>query len=29
MSGTPYHRVQIKHESLDYIFARINLLAGD
>lgn len=26
--GTTYHRVEIKRESLDYIFARINLLTG-
>ena len=29
LSGTPYHRLEIKRDSLDYIFARINLLAGD
>lgn len=29
LEGTDYHRVLIKSESLDYIFARINLLAGE
>jgi len=28
LPGTPYHRVVIKSESLDYIFTRIQLLAG-
>jgi hypothetical protein len=28
LPDTSYHRVEIKRESLDYIFARINLLAG-
>jgi UDP-2,3-diacylglucosamine pyrophosphatase LpxH len=28
LPGTPYHRVVIKGESLDYIFTRIRLLAG-
>ena len=27
LPGTPYHRVVIKSESLDYIFSRIRLLA--
>ena len=27
LSGTPYHRVVIKEDSLDYIFARIRLLS--
>ncbi|MFW5685818.1 MAG: metallophosphoesterase [Spirochaetota bacterium] len=29
LPGTDYHRVEIKSESLDYVFARINLLAGN
>ena len=29
LPGTHYHRVEIKSESLDYIFTRIRLLAGD
>lgn len=28
LPGTDYHRVDIKSDSLDYIFTRINLLAG-
>jgi hypothetical protein len=29
LPGTDYHRVEIKSESLDYIFTRIRLLAGN
>ena len=29
LPGTDYHRVEIKRDSLDYIFSRIKLLAGD